>query len=52
MLGTLPARLAAVMILLFTLAQIPSLAQTEDAAISGRVTECRISGGVNLDVTQ
>jgi hypothetical protein len=37
--GTLPARLATVLILLVTLAEIPCLAQTEDAAISGRVTD-------------
>jgi Carboxypeptidase regulatory-like domain/TonB dependent receptor len=37
--GTLPARLAAVLILLLTFAEIPCLAQTDDAAISGRITD-------------
>ena len=37
--GTLPVRLSVVLVLLFRLAGIPCLAQTEDAAISGRVTD-------------
>jgi hypothetical protein len=37
--GTLCARLAAVLTLIFTLAEIPCLAQSDDASISGRVTD-------------
>ncbi len=37
--GTFCARLAAVLILIFTLAEIPCLAQSDDASISGRVTD-------------